>query len=112
MKAITANRLEDGRVVYRDAKGGWTQHFEDAARYSDDALINGLEFDRHAETLAVETFRRSLAIAGKNFLEDPHGATLIPNWNRVSSALPDFLDRLQEAVEEDNRMIREGSLIS
>lgn len=43
MKAITANRLEDGRVVYRDAKGGWTQHFENAARYSDDALEHALE---------------------------------------------------------------------
>lgn len=43
MKAITANRLEDGRVVYRDAKGGWTQHFEDAARYSDDALDGALD---------------------------------------------------------------------
>jgi hypothetical protein len=29
------------------------------------------------------------------------GAPQIPNWNRVSSALPDFLDELREAVEAD-----------
>jgi hypothetical protein len=31
------------------------------------------------------------------------GTTQIPNWNRVTSALPDFLQALQEAVEADNR---------
>ena len=31
------------------------------------------------------------------------GAPQIPNWNRVTSALPDFLDALREAVEADNR---------
>jgi glucosyl-3-phosphoglycerate synthase len=35
------------------------------------------------------------------FLADPFGIPLIPNWNRVSSALPDFLDELKAAVEAD-----------
>lgn len=74
-------------------------------RYSDDASINGLHFDRHAEGLAVETFRKSLEKAGSSFVNDPHGALLIPNWNRVIAAMPDFLDRLHEAVEEDNRYV-------
>ena len=74
-------------------------------RYNDDAAINGLELDRHSENLAVTTFRKALGMASKNFLLDADGALLIPNWNRVISAIPDFLDRLYEAVEKDNRMI-------
>ncbi|WP_417490631.1 DUF2849 domain-containing protein [Maricaulis sp.] len=37
MKAITANRLTDGRVIYRTAQGQWSTRFEDAAPLSDDA---------------------------------------------------------------------------
>lgn len=72
-------------------------------KYEDDATINGLFFDRHAEVTAVETFIKGIQIAGKEFLEHPLGAPEIPNWNRVTSAIPDFLERLKEAVAEDNR---------
>ena len=70
--------------------------------YEDDAAINGLFFDRHAEGLAVETFANGIRIASRQFLEDPLGSPLIPNWSRVTSAIPDILDMLQEAVEKDN----------
>lgn len=71
------------------------------ARYSDDAALNGLVFDRHEEEVAVETFSRALRAAGLSFVRDPMGAPLIPNWNRVTSALPDLLGELEAAVEED-----------
>jgi glucosyl-3-phosphoglycerate synthase len=70
--------------------------------YNDDAAINSLLFDRHEEALAVETFVKGIRIASKGFLEDPLGAPLIPNWNRVTSAIPDFLDQLKQVVDEDN----------
>jgi glucosyl-3-phosphoglycerate synthase len=70
--------------------------------YNDDAAINSLFFDRHEEALAVETFVKGIRIASKSFLEDPLGAPLIPNWNRVTSAIPDFLDQLKQVVDEDN----------
>ncbi len=73
------------------------------ARYSDDAALNGLHFDRHEEELAVETFSRALRASGLSFVRDPLGAPQISNWNRVTSALPDFLDDLREAVEADSR---------
>jgi glucosyl-3-phosphoglycerate synthase len=73
------------------------------ARYSDDAALNGLVFDRHEEEVAVETFSRALSAAGLSFVRDPMGAPQIPNWSRVTSALPDFLAELHEAVEADNR---------
>lgn len=70
--------------------------------YNDDASINGLFFDRHAEGLAVETFVQGIRIASQKFLEDPLASPLIPNWSRVTSAIPDFLDQLEQAVEDDN----------
>ena len=71
------------------------------SRYNDDAALNGLEFDRHEEELAVETFSNALRVAGLSFVRDPMGAPQIPNWNRVSSALPGFLHDLRETVEAD-----------
>ena len=70
-------------------------------RYRDDAALNGLLFDRHAEEVAVETFSRALRTAGLTFVRDPMGAPQIPTWNRVTSALPDFLGELHGAVEAD-----------
>lgn len=73
------------------------------ARYSDDAALNGLRFDRHEEEVAVETFSRALRAAGLAFVRDPMGAPQIPNWSRVTSALPELLPELRDAVESDSR---------
>lgn len=79
---------------------------EDTLRfYAADATINGLTFPRHEEESAVATFARSIQIAGKAFLDDPLWSPLIPNWNRVQSALPNFLEELDEAVRLDNQAI-------
>ena len=71
--------------------------------HSNDAKLNGLAFDRHEEEVAVETFSSALRAAGLDFVRDPMGAPQIPNWSRVVSAMPDFLDDLREAVDEDAR---------
>jgi glucosyl-3-phosphoglycerate synthase len=68
-------------------------------RYYADAMINGLQFDRHGEEVAVAAFARSLRQAAEEFLEDPLGLPLIPSWNRVVAAIPDFFERLRNAVE-------------
>ncbi len=73
-------------------------------RFEDDAAINGLFFDRHAESLAVETFTNGIKIAADIIMKDPLGVPLIPSWDRVTSAIPDILNKLKEAVEEDNRL--------
>jgi len=76
---------------------------EDSLRfYGADAAVNGLSFPRHEEEKAVATFVRSIQIAEKAFLEDPLSTPLIPNWNRVQSALPRFFDGLNAAVRLDN----------
>jgi glucosyl-3-phosphoglycerate synthase len=71
-------------------------------RYHADAMINGLVFDRHEEETAVETFAQALKLAGEQFFADPLASPLIPNWARVSAALPGFLGGLREAVDADN----------
>lgn len=70
--------------------------------YHDDAAINGLFFDRHQETIMVEAFTKAIQMAGKEFLDNPLYSPLIPNWNRVTSAIPDFLEKLQAVVEKEN----------
>ena len=42
MKAITANRLTDGRVIYRTEQGDWTTQLAEAARYEGEAAANAL----------------------------------------------------------------------
>jgi glucosyl-3-phosphoglycerate synthase len=72
-------------------------------KYETDSAINGLYFDRHMETKAVEAFTNGLKIAGDQFFEDPSGSPLIPNWSRVTSAIPDFFEKLIDTVEKDNK---------
>jgi glucosyl-3-phosphoglycerate synthase len=72
-------------------------------KYEADAAINGLEFDRHEEAKAVEAFTRAIGMAAQVFMENPMASPLIPNWNRVTSAIPGVLDMLRKAVDEDNR---------
>jgi glucosyl-3-phosphoglycerate synthase len=72
-------------------------------RYEDDASINGLFFDRHDESLAVETFTNGIKKAAEIIIADPLGVPLISSWDRVTSAIPDILNRIKKAVEDDNR---------
>lgn len=72
-------------------------------QYAADALLNGLPYDRHSEGQAVESFSKAIREAGRGFRLDPTDLPRIPAWNRVMSALPDFLDRLSAIVTEENR---------
>lgn len=71
--------------------------------YEDEAAINGLGYDRHAEEQAVELFAANLVQAGAHFLENPMETPFIPAWNRVTSAVPGVLEELRNAVEADRR---------
>jgi glucosyl-3-phosphoglycerate synthase len=94
-------KLDSG--LFDTLEAAYVRHAEDALRqYGADAAINGLAFDRHDEEVAATTFVQSIRVAARAFLDDPLGAPLIPNWNRVQSALPTFLDELNEAVRLDN----------
>lgn len=71
-------------------------------RYYGDAMINGLEYDRHEEGTAVEMFSDAIRRAGEIISNDPLGQPQIPNWNRVFAAIPDLPERLLKTVQEDN----------
>lgn len=75
---------------------------ETIIRYENDAAINGLNFDRHEESLCVEAFAEGIKKAGEVFWQNPSETTLLPSWHRVIAALPDFFELLKEAVKEDN----------
>lgn len=71
-------------------------------QYFYDAMINGLDFDRHKEEGSVDLFTESVMKAGESFLANPMEAPFIANWNRVFSAIPDFAGQMQTAVAADN----------
>ena len=71
-------------------------------------MMNGLDFDTHAEEQAVELFATNILEAGKQFLERPLDAPFMPTWSRVVSAVPDIYERLVQAVEEDHKSFQFG----
>jgi glucosyl-3-phosphoglycerate synthase len=94
-------KLDSG--VFDTLLSAYMRQAEDTLRqYAADAAINGLLFPRHEEENAVSTFARSIRTAARAFLEDPLSSPLIPNWNRIESALPNFLDEFNDAVRMDN----------
>ena len=89
--------------IFRTLQTQYVRSAEDMiTRYHADAMINGLQYDRHAEEDAVHAFARGLRIAAESYLADPLGQPLIPNWNRIVAAMPDIFQQLNEAVENDN----------
>jgi glucosyl-3-phosphoglycerate synthase len=89
--------------LFETLQFAYTRQAEDTLRaYGADAAMNGLAFPRHEEETAVATFAGSIREAARTHVEDPMLWPLIPNWNRVESALPEFLDALNQAVAQDN----------
>ncbi len=100
-RTVAAEGLAFTRDHFRTLQVRYVRMAQDTIeRYYADALVNGLEFDRHAEELAVATFARSLCEAAEEYCADPLGLPLIPNWNRVIAAVPEVFDLLKEAVDQ------------
>ncbi|MEO1400132.1 MAG: glycosyl transferase [Cyanobacteria bacterium J06635_1] len=72
------------------------------AAYQNDAIVNALNFDRHAEERAVEVFAECIMDAGEVYMSNPKETPFIHCWERIQSAFPDFLTRFTKAVELDN----------
>jgi glucosyl-3-phosphoglycerate synthase len=102
-RQLAAEGIELSSGTFRTLQATYVRTAEDTLlRFHHDAMLNGLDFDRHAEESAVEAFARAVQIASRQFLEDPLGVPLIPNWNRVVAALPGIFDDLRDAVRADN----------
>lgn len=92
------------RGIFDTLLSAYMRKAQDTMRfYAADALLNGLKYDRHEEELAVSTFARSIRLAAKAYLDDPLGHPMIPNWNRVESAVPEVFAEFLEIVRLDNR---------
>ena len=75
---------------------------QDAIRqYHSDALLNSLQYDRHAEEKTIEGFARQIAITGDTIQGSPAITPSIPTWTRVLAALPDFPQQLRAAAVAD-----------
>ncbi len=72
--------------------------------YEADALINSLSYERHREEATIGAFTTALRLAVARHLDDPLAVPLMPSWSRVVSAIPDVLDLLRQAVDQDNRV--------
>jgi glucosyl-3-phosphoglycerate synthase len=100
MRTLAAEGVIFTQDHFRSLEVRYVRIAEDTIdRYCADAMLNGLEFDRHAEELAVDTFAHSLHQAAQEFIEQPLGLPLMPSWNRVQAAIPDFFDLLLNAVD-------------
>ena len=107
-KSIFRTLASDGVVfsegLFRSLIVTYLRQAEDTLmKYEADAMINGLGFDRHEEAKAVEAFTRAIAMAAQTFVENPMGNPLIPNWDRVSAAIPDIFEMLKTAVDADGK---------
>ncbi len=71
-------------------------------KYNALSLINGLDYDRHAEVEAVEAFVEALKVAEAEFRENPIGVPMMSAWVRVRAAIPNISEKLTAAVEADN----------
>ncbi|WP_370980333.1 glycosyl transferase [Agaribacterium sp. ZY112] len=69
--------------------------------YYNDARMNGLKLDVHSEEKAVELFAKNILAAGQSFLDNPMEKPFVPSWNRVTSAIPDVLEQIHTAVDQD-----------
>ncbi len=101
-RTLASNGVVFTDGIFRSIEASYLRIARDTMKmYSDDSIINGLKYDLHREGLNIEAFTNSIKMASLKYLADPFGVPLIPNWNRVTSAIPHALSLLKEAVDKD-----------
>ncbi len=97
LRTLALQGVPLGRPQFDALLAVYLRTAEDAIRtYDAVASLNGLRYDRHGEEILAGHFVSALRIAADSFLANPLGVPLIPNWNRVESACPDFFDRYRD----------------
>ena len=105
-KALYRKLAADGTVlseeIFRSIKATYYRIALDLIdTYYNDARMNGLHVDRHAEETAVELFASNIMKAGHVFLENPMETPFIPNWSRINAADPSIMTDMISAVAAD-----------
>lgn len=100
--AIAGNVIGEGQI--RTIKATYLRTALDMVEmYRHDAVLNGLQYNVHKEEKTVELFASNIVEAGRQFTENPDEKPFVPRWNRVGFAIPDIMEQLKQAVEEDNQ---------
>lgn len=103
-RALAAEGVRLDAGLFDALQIAYLRHAGDTVRfYGADAAINGLDFDRGGEELAVATFSKGIRAAALEYSGNPLGSAPIPGWNQVCSVVPDILGELREVVLKDNR---------
>ena len=108
-KAVIRKLASQGETfsmsIFRSLKATYYREALDFVQiYKKDALMNAYDIDVHEEEIAVELFAQNIMVAGQVFLDSPMETPNIPTWNRIDTALPNFLKDLKKAVEIDNKI--------
>ena len=109
IKAVIRKLASQGETfsmsIFRSLKATYYREALDFVQiYKKDALMNAYDIDVHEEEIAVELFAKNIMVAGQVFLDSPMETPNIPTWNRIDTALPNFLKDLKKAVEIDNKI--------
>ncbi|SFB07971.1 glucosyl-3-phosphoglycerate synthase [Poseidonocella pacifica] len=105
-KAVYRKLAADGTVftpnVFRTLKATYHRRALDFLEaYYNDARMNGLTIDRHAEERSIEVFAENIIKAGHLFLDNPRETPFIATWNRVHAADPLLISDFRQAVAAD-----------
>jgi glucosyl-3-phosphoglycerate synthase len=101
LRTLAANGISLNDGLLRSLLAAYQREAEDAVADSYAvSSLNGLVYDRHAEEANVQTFVAALRASIDEFLADPLGAPLVPNWARIWAGIPDAGARLLAAVQE------------
>jgi glucosyl-3-phosphoglycerate synthase len=102
-RVLSQDGLVMSEAFFRTLITSYTQESRSVIeKYHALALLNGLNYNRHEEIEAVDAFVGSLRLAVQEFIEDSVGIPMMAAWVRVTAAIPDFSERINEAVRQDN----------
>ncbi len=107
-RSIFAKLASDGSVfsegAFRSIKATYHRIALDMVeQFNNDAVMNGLKFDRHKEERLVDQLARNVYQAGISYLNNPNQTPVMPSWKRVLSAIPEIRIEFNEIVEKDNK---------
>jgi glucosyl-3-phosphoglycerate synthase len=104
LRILTENTQATISIPFlHSAKVKYKRLGQDAIRkYYTDAYCNNLNFSRHEEEMYVDMFSDVIMKSGEEYLMNPKD-TLLPDWTRVLSAIPDLRERFSLAALEDRK---------
>jgi len=108
-RSIFGKLASDGSIfsegMFRSIKATYHRIALDMVeQYNNDAVMNGLTFDRHKEERLVDQLARNVYQAGVSYLNNPNQTPVMPSWKRVISAIPNINEVFYNIVEEDNKL--------